>query len=223
GRAQLDAFFDAIDPTPIAVELDAIGEKITARLATFADELSKGLFGVLDIVFSTAHSILPFGLGARIQAGMKRIRDELAVLDPAPIEEEARLIVESVLNVLQAFSPAVLAEQLGGPFDALMKKLKELDPAVLIGEQKALDDAFEELEKLKPSVVLGNIAGEIQKVQAALDALLTLKLGDKLVAAVVKLRATVEAILDDVEVEFDDLLAFLEGGGGAGAGSSVNL
>jgi hypothetical protein len=220
-RARLNAFFDAIDPTPFAAELDAIGERIVGRLGTFADELSKGLFRVLDIIFGTAHAVLPFGLAARVKEGMKRIREELAVLDPAPIEAEARDILESVLNVLQSFSPAALAEQLGGPFDALMKKLQELDPAALVGDTDALDAPFDALEQLKPSAVLGNVTGKIAEVQAALDALLTLKLGEKLVDAVIKLRATVEAILDDVVVEFEDLLAFLEGGGGAGVSGSV--
>lgn len=212
-RDRLAAFFDAIDPAPLVAELDAIGEQINTRFLAFAQELTQGLFKAIDVIFSALDKVTPAGLIATIKSGMQRIRDELAVLDPAPIKAEAQFVVDSVVNVLGTFSPATLAAQVAVVFDALKAKVGTLDPAALIGDTTALDKPFDDLALLRPSSLLGGITGKLEEVQAALNALLDLKIGDTLVAAVLRLRATIEAILDDVMAEFEDLLAFLEGGG----------
>jgi hypothetical protein len=212
-RDRLAAFFDAIDPAPLVAELDGIGEQINARFLAFAEELTQGLFKAIDAIFSALDKVTPAGLVVTIKAGMQRIRDELAVLDPAPIKAEAQLVVDSIINVLGMFSPATLAAQVAVVFDALKAKIGTLDPAALLGDTTVLDKPFDDLALLRPSSLLGGITGKLAEVQAALDALLDLKIGDALVAAVLRLRATIEAILDDVMAEFEDLLAFLEGGG----------
>ncbi len=215
-RDKLDAFFDVIDPMPLVTELDTIGENINTRFLAFADELTKGIFKMLDTILGTLDRVSPAGLAARITAGMQRIRDELAVLDPGPIKAEAQLVVDSVINVLGVFSPATIAAQVAVVFDAVKAKVETLDPATLIGDTTGLDKPFDDLAKLRPSSLLGNITGKLEEVKKALDALLDLKIGDALVAAVLRLRATIESILDDVMAEFEDLLAFL---GGEGQGS----
>jgi hypothetical protein len=222
-RARLDAFFDAIDPTPLVAELDAIGEAINARFLAFAEELSKGLFKIIDVIFGALEKVTPAGLLPKIKAGMQRLRDELAVLDPAPIKTEAQLVVESVINVLGIFSPAAIAAQVAVVFDAAKAKLETLDPAALIGNTEGLDKPFDDLALLRPSLLLGGITGKLEEVQDALDALLDLQLGEALVATVIRLRATIEAILDDVMLEFEDLLDFLEGGGQSGGSGELTL
>ena len=214
-RERLNAYFDAIDPAPLVAELDAIGEAITARFLGMAEDVAKGLFKMLDTIFSALDKVTPAGLLVGIKAGMQRIRDELAVLDPAPIKVEAQLVVDSVINVLATYSPAAIAAQVAVIFDAVKARIETLDPAVLIGDTSGLDKPFDDLALLRPSLLLGGITGKLEEVQAALDALLDLSIGDSLIEAVVRLRATIEAILDDVMSELDELLVFLEGGASA--------
>ena len=221
-RDRLDAFFDAFDPTSLVAELDAIGTNIDARFLAFADELTKGLFKTIDTVFRALDRLTPAGIGAKISEGMQRIRAELAVLDPSPIKVEAQLVVDSVINVLGIFSPATIAAQVAVVFDAVKAKIETLDPATLLGDTTGLDKPFDDLALLRPSLLLGGITGKLEEVQAALDALLDLKIGDALVAAVIRLRATIEAILDDVMAEFDELLVFLEGGGSVSVSVEVS-
>jgi hypothetical protein len=220
---KLDALFAFIDPMPLVTELDTIGETINTRFLAFADELTKGIFKMLDTMLGAVDKLTPAGLAVRISAGMQRIRDELAVLDPSPIKTEAQQIVDSVINVLGVFSPATIAAQVAVVFDAVKAKIQTLDPATLIGDTAALDKPFEDLKKLRPSALLGSITGELEKVKKALDALLDLELGEALVAAVIRLRATIEAILDDVLAEFEDLLAFLEGEAGISFSLEVSI
>ena len=216
-RDRLDAFFDAFDPAPLVAELDTIGENINARFLVLANEVAAGLFKMIDTIFSALDKVTPAGLLAGIKVGMQRIRDELAVLDPGPIKIEAQLVVDSVINVLATYSPAAIAAQVAVVFDAVKARIATLDPAALLGDTTALDKPFDDLAQLRPSLLLGGITGKLEEVQAALDALLDLTIGEALVAAVLRLRATIEAILDDVMAEFGELLVFLEGGAGGSA------
>ena len=212
-RDRLAAFFDHIDPAPLVAELDVMGEAINTRFLAFASEVSKGLFKMLDTIFGALDKVTPAALLKQIKAGMQRIRDEVAVLDPAPIKAEAQLVVDSVINIAGIFSPAAIAAEIAVVFDDVKAKVKTLDPATLLGNIDSLNAPFDAIAKLRPSVVLAGITGSLDEVKAALDALLDLKLGKALVEVVIRLRATIEAILDDVMAEFGDLIKSLGGEG----------
>jgi hypothetical protein len=216
-KQRLDAFFASFDPTPVAAELDAISAAIEAKMKELAHEIIKGIVRVLDSIFGIVEDVLPVGMLERLEAFMKIVRDELLGLDPKPIKDEVHRLIDSVLGVLEGFSPAAIAASLGVLFDDIKAKITSVTD--LFGpnaiDTTALDAPFEQLKQLQPSVVLKPLADSGDALEKALDKLLDIKIGEALANAVVRLRAAIEAALDDLLAEFEELLAFLKGGGEA--------
>ena len=221
--AAIASIFDAVDFTALADELDAIGAKVRARLEAFAKQIAKALIQLWNHIYEAVLPITPFGMLARIQDGMKRVRAEFTVLDPAALEKEVRDLVDALVDGLDAFSPAALAAQLNGVFDSLKQKVQALDPATLLGDLSAIDAVLDQFDDLRPSVVLAPIADSTKELEASLDAILAVDFGASLEAAVAKLRAQLEAVVADVEAEFQGLLTFMESqaGGSVSVGLSV--
>src|SRR5262249_11712475 len=157
------------------------------------------ILGLLD-------PVLPAGLLARFHAGMDRIHAELAVLDPTPIEQEAREVLDALLGALKAWSPAAIADELGGVFDALHAKLAELDPATLLGGLDPLGPLIDGFAALKPSTVLAPLVDQTTDIEQSLERLAGLTLGQALIDAVAELRAQLELVVNDVQHELDTLL-----------------
>lgn len=225
-KERLDAFFGAFDPTPLADELDALSAAIEAKLATLATEIIKGIFRFLDAIFGSIEGVLPAGLLQRLETFMKAVREELLGLDPAPIKEEMHHLIDSVIAILQGFSPQAIAGELGILFDDLKAKIKAVTGLFGPGaiDTTALDAPFEQLKKLQPSAVLAPLAASAGDLEKALAALLDIKIGESLVKAIVRLRAAIEAALDDLLAEFEALLDFLkEGGANVSASASGSI
>ena len=213
--AAIASIFDAVDFTALADELDAIGARVRTKLEAFAKQILKALVRLWNHLYEAVLPITPFGMLARIQDGMKRVRAEFTVLDPAVLEKEVRDLVDALVDGIEAFSPAALAAQLNGVFDSLKAKLQQLDPGVLLGDLLApIDEVLDQFDELRPSVVLAPLADSTKELEASLDAILAVDFGAALEAAVEKLRVQLEAVVADVEKEFQDLLSFLESQGG---------
>jgi len=212
--ARIDALFDAIDPTPIADEMDAIGAAIEAKLQGFAEDIAKALFKIWNAVFEELLPVLPQGILPALTAVMDAVRTQLSALDPASLEVELDELLDAVVEALQAYSPAAFAGTLSTTFQAVKSKLDALDPAELLGNLDPLAAAIDELEQLRPSVVLQPLAAAAENVDAALLDLLDFDPAQVVAEAIANLKAQIELVLQRIEVELDGLLADLEASGG---------
>ncbi|TDE92444.1 hypothetical protein EXU48_12805 [Occultella glacieicola] len=218
----LDAVFDRLPLADLADQLDAIGDRIQARLLAFADELSLGLFRVWTALFASLEPLLPDSLIARIQAGLDSVFARLDVLDPAVVEGEVRAVVDAAVSLLGVHSPAALARELGAVFDAALDRVRELDPATLLGDLDPFAGLKEQLELLRPSVVLEPLVLRAESFTVALETIAGIDLSfvGELVADI---RGVFTTVLDGVETEWDALLAELaQIGGSAGVSTSVS-
>ena len=217
------SLFDAVDLGPIVEELDAIGARVRTKLQGFLTQIMNALLKLWTRLFDATLAVTPRGMVPRMQQGMKRVRAEFAVLDPAPIEQEVREIVDAVVDGLERFSPASLAAQLNGLFDPLKQKLQQLDPAALLGDLSPIDAVIEEFEGLRPSTVLAPLISSTADLKAALDRMLTIDFGAALESVIAKLRAQLEAVVADVQKEFEALLSFLESAAGGSVSVTVSV
>ena len=220
---KIEALFKALDLSPLAAELDALGDKIQAKLLTLADDVANHIIDLWNSLVDLVSPLLPVGLVKRIQDGMNRVRAELTVLDPAPIEAEVGRLLDVVVGVLNNFSPTRLVADLGTVVDDVRAKLATLDPAKLLGSLDPIGTVIDKLETLKPSVVLAPLLDSTKELTEALEALTRVPFGDALIKATAKLKAALQAVIEAVEQELKALLAYLEGlSGGGGASVSVS-
>jgi hypothetical protein len=220
---KINALFDALDLTPVAAELDALGDKIQTKLLTLANDVANNIIDLWNSVLDLVSPLLPVGLIKRVQDGMQRIRAELTVLDPAPIQAEVAHLLDVVLGVLNNFSPTKLVADLGGIIDDIRAQLATLDPAKLLGQLDPIAQVIDNLRTLKPSVVLAPLLDSTKELTAALEALTKVPFGDALIQATAKLKAALQAVVEAVEQELKALLDYLEGlSGGGGVSVSVS-
>lgn len=221
--ARLDALFDAIDPSPIADEMDLLGEKILGKLQSFAADIAKALFRIWNTIFDSVLPILPQSMINAVSTAFDAIRFQLATLDPAQLEKELGELLDSVVAALEAYSPAAFAASLGDAFAALKTKLQALDPAVLLGDLNPLKGLIDQFKTLQPSLILAPLTAQAQAVETALSHLLDLDLGKVMTDAVANLTVQVEDVLHKIEVELDGLLGDLQADGGGGGAVSVSV
>jgi hypothetical protein len=221
--AKIDAIFDAVDPKPIADELDAIGAKILAKLQSFAEDIARQLFKVWNAIFEEMEPVTPGGLLKTLTEVMDAIKAQLAALDPAQLEAEINEIVEALIAALEAYSPAAFAGTLTPAFEALKAKLAALDPAALLGDLSPLSSALDEVEKLRPSLVLAPLTAQAEAIDKSLQSLLGFDPAAIITAAIANLKAEIELVLQRIEVELDGLLGDLEGAGGGSASVSASV
>lgn len=203
--AFLDAVFARIDPTPLATELDAIGDRIQTRLVALADQLTIGLFTMWNELFTSIEVLRPDNIIVRVQAGLDSLFGRVDVFDPAAIEDEARAVVAAAVSLLAVHSPAKLAAELGRVFDAAMAKVGELDPEELLGDLDPFGELKDQLKLLRPSVVLAPLAEQAAGFTAALTTIADIDLSF-LTEIVARVKATFAAVLDGVETEWNSLL-----------------
>ncbi len=222
---RIASFFDVIDFTALADELDQCGATVRAKLEGFARRIAEHLVRIWNVIFEAVEPLTPAGMIGRIQAGMQRVRDEFAVLDPSVFEEELREIVDALIDALEVFSPASLASQLNGVFDPLKAKIEQLDPAVLLGDLSPIETAIGRFESLRPSLVLAPLLDATSQLEKALDGLLAIDFGATLEAAVENIKAQLDEAVSEVEAEIQALLSFLtaQAGGGGSVGVSVSV
>jgi hypothetical protein len=222
--AFIDALIDPFDPTPLADELDAIGDQIMAKLATFVDELSEGLARIWNEVVAGMQPLLPASVAARLQAIVDAVVAEFATLDPIALEDEARDVVEATVGLLDLYSPARLAAELGATFDAAIATVEGLDPTTLLGNLDPFATVKAELAALRPSDVLEPLVARTASLTAALEVVASI---DLQVAAelVTRLEASFRVVLEAVEREWTTLLDELEGraGGSVEVSASVGV
>jgi uncharacterized coiled-coil protein SlyX len=223
-QEQLDLLFAGLDLTATADELDAIGARIQAKLATMAAALARGIVRVIGVVIGAIEGVMPDGLAPKLRTFMDAVRAEIATLDPAPIKAEMNRLLDSIVHVLERFSPAAIAARLGAVLDTLKAKLETLKPSAIAGPVVAeLEGFLDQFAQRRPSLLFAALVTQTEELQANLDKLLDLKLGGALLDAVVRLRGTIEIAIDDLVVEFESLVALLESSGETNASVSISL
>jgi hypothetical protein len=215
-RAMIAALFERLDPAPLADRLDELGARAIAKLEALSGVLARAVFGLIGAGFALLDGFTPVGLLKRLDGNLDRVKAELTVLDPAPIEAEVRELIDAVLEGLSAYSPAALAGQLGVLFDSARQKVAALDPAVLLGDLSAIDAVIDRFAQLRPSVVLAPLAESTKGLEAALEKVLAFQLGDSVVQVVEQVRAEVDEIVAALEAELQALIQFLQGLAGGG-------
>ncbi|OEO32842.1 hypothetical protein VW23_009440 [Devosia insulae DS-56] len=219
---RIDALFDALDPTPIADEMDAAGIALQTKLASFGKQLAAGLLRIWNGIFTELLPALPQGLLQVLDEVLGEIRNQLAALDPARLADELGRVLDAVFASLQAYSPAAFAGTLTPSFDALKAKLATLNPAALLGDLTPLNNVLDSLEGLRPSAILQPLADKTTKIDEALKSLLEFDPALLIEAAIEKLTAEIELVLETIEGELDELLGDLERGAGGSGSVSVS-
>jgi uncharacterized protein YqgV (UPF0045/DUF77 family) len=205
-RAALDRILDTVDPAPLVTELDQIGTDVDVDVRKCAQAIAGGIIQLVHEMFGVLNAA---DLNTKLQETLTAIEGQLALLDAAPVKQNLQALADSIVKLLEAFAPMKFKASI----DAAIANVHALVDAMGAKLNKAIDklpDLPADLETLRPSTVLEPLVEQTKELQAAVDKILGFEFGEPLLRTIERLRPAVDEVLDDLFVELDRLLEFME-------------
>jgi hypothetical protein len=167
----LDDFLAALDPEPVAAELDALCDAFIARLPELMTGAGAALQKGVNDIRRIVEELGPAAQAHKIFRVLEVLRDELSVLDPATLADELGAIHAAIRDAVAAYDPALLAKELKDVVTNIAASLRALDPAELLGNLDLFGDVLAAIEDVNPAAALKDAGADLEKVGAQLKAL----------------------------------------------------
>lgn len=205
--ADADALLAALDPEPIAAELDGLLAGVldaTPAFLTAAEAEIRALEARIRALIDTFN---PGALMQRFLAVLEVIGEELALLDPGRLADELGEVHAQTKAAIAAYDPTVLAGELDGLVDEVAAAIRGLDPAGLLPDLSGIGAQVDRLGEIVPVQALAGVGTQLEAVG---DELRQLDLQAMLDAVNALTPKTAEAIESLVEAVRDEIVTLLE-------------
>lgn len=167
----LDAFLAALDPEPIAIEMDGLAGAVLAKTPEVLGVVGDDLRAAVDRLRALIEELNP---GAQIQRFVRIfsvVKDELDLLNPRRLAAELGEVHAAIRAALVAYDPAALAQELGEVTNAAADGILSLDPATLLGDVSFLSGPVDRIRQANPATALASVGVELTEVGDRLSAL----------------------------------------------------
>jgi hypothetical protein len=172
GRAagDLDALLAALDPEPIAAELDALVGVVLARapalLSAVADSVVQALARLQEL-FTGFH---PMQLAQRFLVVLDVVKELLDLLSPRRLAAELGEVHGAIRHAIAAYDPGAFVADFRATVKSIADALRTLDPTTLAGDTTLLKGVVADLENALPSKALLGVGAELDKFAGQLAA-----------------------------------------------------
>ncbi len=220
----VDALLAALDPEPIAAEIDALFLAALTKAPELLAAIGESLRAAVARVRALFNAFNPGVLAQRFLVVLDVLREQLDLFSPRRLAAELGEIHAAIRATVAAFDPGVFVAELTQTVNAVAASLRQLDPATLIGEVTFLKDAVAKLEAAVPTKALEGVGGELQALG---DQLADVDL-DGLLEAVKTLGPQIVEEAEQAAAALkQEIIALLESlkyaGGSASASASVEV
>jgi hypothetical protein len=162
--SSLDDFLAALDPEPIAAELDALAEAAIKKLPELLTEAGKDLELAIEKLKALLAELNPAVQAQKFFKVIDILREELDLFNPGRLADELGMIHAAIRADIAAYDPRVLAAHLAEKIHDLATKLRNLKAKDLIGELALFADIIKTIETANPAVALKGIGTELAEV-----------------------------------------------------------
>jgi hypothetical protein len=164
--SDLDALLAALDPEPIAAEMDALVE----HLIELTPQLIEGLLPDVRAFVERVRAIIAhYSPGSQAQKFLQVldvVREELNVLDPRRLAAELAEVHAAIRATVAAYDPRVLAEDLAAITRAMASDIRALNPQELLGDLNFLQSAVNRVAEANPIERLASVGESLAEVGA---------------------------------------------------------
>lgn len=216
----LDAFLAALDPEPLARELDDVVFAILKKAPALMTEIQDDIVHLGEKLQQLIRELNPGTQAQKFLRVLDVLREEFDVLNPGRLADELGEIHAVIRDMIAAYDPAVFAAEIKAVLQEIAQSLQALDPSHLLGDLSFLDDILNQVQQAVPTQALAGVGTELTDV------------GNKLAAAdPAGLLASIEQlgpqIVDAFEKAIDavrqEVVALLESIKYAGANASASV
>jgi len=217
----LDGLLAALDPEPLALELDAAARAAINRLPEITALLDGGARTAIERLLALAQQFNPVAQALKFLSVFEVIREELELLNPRRLATELGEIHGAIRDIVLAYDPAVLAGEVYDVIEAVAAQIRSLDPGALLGDLTHFNDLTTTLSALSPATALADIDGQLDEVGARLSAINLTEMLDAINGLPPRIEDSVsqagQAIIDNLKALLESIQYF----SGVSAGVSV--
>ncbi|PCK04700.1 MAG: hypothetical protein COA42_18905 [Alteromonadaceae bacterium] len=206
----LEAFLAALDPEPLAEELDKLAVSIINLLPQLSELLDETAMAAINRLMDLIQQFSPVAQGLKFLSIFEVVQEELALLNPRRLAAELGEIHGAIREIILAYDPAIFAEEMYDVLEAIAAQIRALDPGELLGDISHFDDLSASLEALSPATALASIDGSLDEVGARLGAIniedllstvndLPPRIGDSVDAAGLAVIDNLKALLESIK------------------------
>jgi|GEM_PF-459261 len=164
----LEAILDALDPEPIAAEMDALIASVVDAASSTIELSGEVLRSLADRVLDLMRELNPANQAVRLLGILDVLREELDLLNPRLLANELGEIHAAIRQSIAVYDPDIFAKEIGDVVQGLATTIEGLDPTALLGNLDIFDTLRTRLEALDPAALLGGIGDSISAVGAEL-------------------------------------------------------
>lgn len=216
----LDDFLAALDPEPLATDLDDLVRLVLQRAPGLLAGVEAQLTAAVQRIAGIVHQLNPAIQAQKFVRILNVLKEELDILNPSVLADELGEIHAAIRRVVAAFDPAMIADDLFGIVQETANSIRALDPATLLGDLSFLDGILAEAEAAIPTEALRGVGESLAEVGNRLVELDPNGLLDAVENLGPRIIDEVEHALNKVR---DEILALLESIRYANASASVGV
>jgi hypothetical protein len=203
----LDSLLAALDPEPIAQELDALVLAIMARIPDALAAVSEVFGTTMQRIAALAEELNPGVQAQRFLEVLTVVQEELDLLNPRHLAADLGEIHKVIRATIAAYDPRLFAAEIDAILDEIAQSLRELSPAALLGDISFLQDTVNLVQNAVPTQALAGIGASLTTVGETLAELDIGALLDSIATLGPKVVESFEAVVTAVKYE---VLALLE-------------
>lgn len=202
----LDTFLAALDPEPIAAELDLLITTALRRAPAGLAAIQADLVAAFQRLERIIRDLNPATLAQKFLAVLEVVEEQINLLDPRRLAAELAEIHQAIKDVFLAYDPASFAQELFAAVDALASALEALNPATLLGDLADFDGVLDQIAAAVPTAALAGIDSSLAEVGARLQALNPNALIEVINELPARLVAAISTAVDVIKAEIVALL-----------------
>jgi uncharacterized protein YjbJ (UPF0337 family) len=205
----LDRFLAALDPEPIAAEIDAICgamlRKVPAIIAEAGDEMQT----FLDDLRGKIVHMNPLAQAQRFLRVFDVLKEEINVLNPASLVDDLAVIHAALVEAVSAYDPAAFSAEIAAIFGVIGDAIRALDPSAWLKPEDfaQLTATVARVADLVPTQALASAGTVLAEASATLQAIDIDGLLEEVRAIPERITGEVEDAAGEIA---DEVLAFLE-------------
>jgi hypothetical protein len=210
-EGDVDRLLTALDPEPLAAELDAFADAVLQKAPQLLTEVGDELTAAFRRFQALVLDLNPGVQAQRFLQVLDVLREELDLLNPRRLAEELDEVHAAIRAAVEAYDPTSFGPDLKAILQAIATHIRTFDPAEYLGPDalKALDETVKAVEDAVPTKALEDVGTALDDAAKTLDEIDLAGLAKDIEALLDRVEKAFDEAIDDIDQEINALIGSL--------------
>lgn len=206
----LDDLLAALDPEPLAADLDAFAAAVLKKVPTMLAEVEDDFIAAFKKIQQLFTELNPATQAQKFLRVVDVLRQELDVLNPGVLADELGMIHLAIRAAVAAYDPRMIAADLDTTLTHIATSLRTLDVNQILGNLNVLAPILAAVEQANPTAVLQAVGTDLKSVGEKIAALNPTALLDAVTTLIPQLEQGLKKAVEAIVAEIVALLESLK-------------